>query len=233
MEETLRLQEHHENYQGLRLHFTRRTKGQDDLRMVKASCDQLASTLKKHKPEEMARDMLENLSRDFNAALDVLVETTGAKASASTRSDTAETARKSVDYEQLVAHWTQVIAAWDNAMKAGTIHVIFDRASLADVSGYSSPSAATPETLMTGKAEVFADAQRIVVNLDSHEEPAEVVVTLAHELAHALGFNPTDMDAHGHFTDVTEYKKAEATYGSKLLFDAYYFETIIRRLTGS
>ena len=232
MAETLQLQEHHENYRGLWLHFTRRTKA-PDVRMVKASCDQLAMALARG-PDEMAVDMLKNLGTDFNAALDVLTKTTGAKGSWSTARETSETARNSVKYEHLVAHWTQVVAAWQNAMKAGTIHVVFDRASLADAFGYSSPSEATPETLMKGDARVFEKGQRIVVNLDSQKESAEVVVTLAHELAHALGFNPTGMDPEGHFVkDVTRYEEAEATYGSKLLFDAYYFETIIKRLTDS
>jgi hypothetical protein len=230
-QETLQIQEHHENHRGLWLHFTRRTRAQTDLPMVRASCDQLAELLQEA-PEVMAKDMLANLGADFNAALDALTATTGAVASGSQRSETAANAGEIVKYEQLVSLWTQIILAWRNALNAGTIHVVFDRSELTDAFGYSSPSDATPKTLMTGDAGVFTKGQRIVVNLDALKQ-ADVVVTLAHELAHALGFNPKGMDAHGHFTEIAKYKEAEKTYGSKLLFDAYYIESIVRRLTSS
>ena len=111
----------------------------------------------------------------------------------------------------------------------GKIHIVFDRAGLTDVQGSSSYSeTATPKNLLTG--DVGLDVgQRITINLDS-SSPDQIILDLAHELGHAIGFNPTGIDAHGHFTDITKYKEAEGSYGPKLLYDAYFFETIVKFL---
>jgi hypothetical protein len=42
-----------------------------------------------------------------------------------------------------------------------------------------------------------------------------------------MGFNPTGIDSHGHFNNLDRYMENEGEYGTKLIFDAYYFEKII------
>lgn len=93
---------------------------------------------------------------------------------------------------------------------------------------------ATPANMMTGPAEQggkepgLPDSTYVLINVDSPDN----IVTLAHELAHVVGYNPTGVESSGHFTDSTSYQQAEAEYGPKLLFDAYYFEVLFRRLAG-
>ena len=65
-----------------------------------------------------------------------------------------------------------------------------------------------------------------MINVESKEN----MTTLAHELAHVIGFNPTACDASGHFADSKKYLDSEARYGPKLLFDAYYFEVLFKKL---
>ena len=122
-----------------------------------------------------------------------------------------------------------VVARWRQAL-GYTIHIVFDRAHLTDAFGMSSNNRdATPKNLMTARGPGLQEGQRITINLDA-EDMARIYVTIAHELGHAIGFNPTGIEAHGHFRNLDRYLEAEDEHGPKLLFDAYYFETLIRRL---
>jgi hypothetical protein len=227
-EKALGVQAEAVNRGGLWLHFTTRTDEKD--RSVVNGAFTILDKLMGITAKEMADDLLKHIGGDMSEALTALASTTsGTLPDRELVENLSKEAQKHQNLEQLVSYWDAVIKAWKRAMSAGTIHLVLDHSGIKDAFGYSSENKATPATLMEGKDEVFKRGQRIVINLDS-ALPEDIVVTIAHELAHAIGFNPTGHDPHGHFSDIRRYKAAEATYGSNLLFDAYYFETLVKRL---
>jgi hypothetical protein len=136
--------------------------------------------------------------------------------------------------EKLTAYAVATVRRW-RALLNSRIMVVFDAAGYAEVYG-KTPTlpGATPANMMTGPAAEsgkepgLPESTYVLINVDSPDN----IVTLAHELAHVAGYNPTDVERSGHFTDSTSYGQAETKYGPKLLFDAYYFEVLFRRLAG-
>lgn len=136
--------------------------------------------------------------------------------------------------EKLTAYAAATVRRW-HALLNSRVTVVFDAAGFAEVYGKTPTLAeATPANMMTGPAEQggkepgLPDSTYVLINVDSPDN----IVTLAHELAHVVGYNPTGVESSGHFTDSTSYQQAEAEYGPKLLLDAYYFEVLFRRLAG-
>ena len=135
--------------------------------------------------------------------------------------------------ENLKAYCGATVRRW-HALLESHVLVVFDAAGFEGVYGKTPASKdATPANLMTGPAEGsseepgFPASTYVLINVESPDN----IITLAHELAHVIGFNPTDVEDSGHFTDSSRYRDAEAEYGPKLLFDAYYFEVLFRLLS--
>lgn len=129
--------------------------------------------------------------------------------------------------EKLSAYAKSVCIRWGHFLKKKLV-VVFDSAGLKTVFGKTPAiKGATPENMMQQEDTGLESNALAVINLDSHETSEAVFITLAHECAHMVGFNPTDHEESGHFTDSNEYKEKEKEFGPKLLFDAYYFEILM------
>ena len=215
--------------EGLSLHFTRRAANDADA--VTAQWKRLVEVIRSIRPEELAKSA--GSAELFAESLTTLVDTTRASGRPTEIRGIAEDVAKRVKPGQLKELWAQTCRRWGDALRIGKIHVVFDRAGLRDAYGAAEANELGPKTLMEGGG--LDKGQRIIINLDA--SPVEhLPVTLAHELAHVIGFNPTGIDPHGHFSAIERYKEAErATEVAggpvpTLLFDAYYFETVIRSL---
>ena len=122
-----------------------------------------------------------------------------------------------------------MISRWNQLLRMPVV-IVFDCAgSKEDFGKTSKNDKATPENLMAGKGEGLPVNPSVLINL----EAGSLLITLAHELAHVIGFNPTGANDIGHFADSGKYKELEGKYGPKLLFDAYYFETLVDRISRS
>ncbi|PSL46338.1 hypothetical protein CLV51_103316 [Chitinophaga niastensis] len=213
---------------GFILHFTNRVKEEDILSM-RDGCRILIQTIKNIQPAAWSKILIENLEPYFKQTLHTLVSATGAKANTSMINSIAKENAKSVKAERIEAFATAVVVRWHAALN-NMIHIVFDRAQLNDVFGKTKDNAkATPEAFWSNNRESLEVGQRITINLDAGTA-REAIVTLAHELGHAIGFNPGEVDPHGHFTDITRYIEQEHGDVPKLLLDAYFFETIIDKI---
>ena len=180
--------------------------------------------------------VMEDMSPTFSEALQEKNKGLGHSPDAARSNFVAEEIAKSgtLTEEKLTAYAAATVRRW-HALLDSRVMVVFDAAGFAEVYG-KTPSLpeATPANMMTGPAEEagrepgLPDETYVLINVDSPDN----IVTLAHELAHVAGYNPTGVEPSGHFTDSTSYQQAEAEYGPKLLFDAYYFEVLFRRLSG-
>lgn len=211
---------------GFYLHFTGRTKHSDIARIV-GVVHQLDTTVRGIQPDQLADTIIAHFRDDTSNALDTIEATTQGTTHDDSKGKIAQDSRN-VEKAKIRAYAAAVIARWTQAAMTGKIHIVFDRAHLVDAYGKSSANTdATPANMMTGDQASIDKGQRITINLDS-ENLDRIYITLAHELAHAIGFNPTGMDPHGHFSHLDRYMEDENDFGSKLMFDAYYFETLIQ-----
>ena len=180
--------------------------------------------------------VMDHMTPTFSMALQEKNKGLGHPPNAAGSNEVAEEIAKSgtLTEEKLTAYAAATVRRW-HALLNSRIMVVFDAAGFAEVYG-KTPALpeATPANMMTGPAEEagkepgLPDETYVVINADSPDN----IITLAHELAHVAGYNPTGVEPSGHFTDSRSYQQAEAEYGPKLLFDAYYFEVLFRRLSG-
>jgi hypothetical protein len=130
---------------------------------------------------------------------------------------------------ELRAWATAALRRWRTQLFASgeaLIHVMIDRAALPKAfGGVGYDGDAKPAAFMSGA--LLRRMPTVRVNLDAtgHDE---MMVTLAHEIAHALGCNPTGCEASGHLAAPSGYRTTDgATHIPKMLFDAYFFEALV------
>jgi len=213
---------------GFILHFTNRTKESDVLQVAKMTHElvEKVSALDEKKLTEL---IIVNFREDTKKALQTIEATTKGTEHHESLDNIAK-ANRSDTVSEIRKYSAAVVNRWRQATHSGKIHIAFDRAKLKDAFGKSSAYAgATPQNMMSGDEDSMSVEQRITINLDA-EQLDKIYITLAHEIAHAMGFNPTGMDSHGHFSDLDKYMEKEDESRTKLLFDAYYFETLVQHL---
>jgi len=211
---------------GFLLHFTGRTRP-SDVQKIMQIVDKLDTTVKSIHPDKLVETILINFKKDSLQTINTIETTTKDTSHTASKGDIAKGASKA-KVTAIRQYAAAVIDRWKQAALTGKIHIVFDRAHLDDAYGKSSANTdATPANMMKGDKASIDKGQRVTINLDS-ENLNRIYITLAHELAHAIGFNPTGMDPHGHFSHLDHYLEDESGFGSKLMFDAYYFETLIQ-----
>jgi hypothetical protein len=143
----------------------------------------------------------------------------------------AESLRNSDGNGKILEYSKAIVRSWQ-ALISRRIIIIFDKPGVPGVYGQTPGiEAKSSDALMNTNLENFTGLPAeplTLINLEN--EPLEIFKTIVHELAHAIGFNPTDHGDTGHMGTTSEYAEEEKTYGPKLLFDAYYFETLAERI---
>jgi len=115
-----------------------------------------------------------------------------------------------------------------HALASGKVMLVIDAAESKKAYGGASGNNVTNASHVMGHGILpQLTAQEMVrINLDA-TGLGGLKTTLAHEVAHIAGFNPEGMETSGHMAEVQDYVDNERGTGlPKLLFDAYFFETV-------
>ncbi len=112
------------------------------------------------------------------------------------------------------------------------IEIYCDNVGIDSIYGTSTNNGSTPDMLMgEDKSSIINVPGFISINFAACSDEMEMYKTLYHEMAHLIGFNPTDVDGSGHFSDISHYAEDEEIKDignfKKILFDAYFFETVM------
>lgn len=213
---------------GFVTHLTGRAEGDEAL--VVDALSHVVKLMGSIDPEAFAKYILKTKLEVMGEALHRKDVATGNPENVELNQAIAVNASKMTTEKEAIPYAIGVVNRWKAASNQ-TIHLVFDRARLKDVYGQSKYNKeATPANLMKDGTEGLTEKQRVTINLDATGSPKEISVVALHEIAHSIGFNPSDCDATGHFKASGKYEELEATFGPKLLFDAYFFETLMERL---
>lgn len=241
--EALGLSRVNRDFVGIRLHFTTRTREEDEQRCVesfKSFESAIYGFISNQKG--LVRTLLGQINLITLDALDRYAKSVNQPNLAHEAGNIGDAIRRAVTksslekwVEALAKRWTMVRSCQNEPL----IHVIVDRAGLPNAyGGVAVDQRATPMAFMTNTTESLAEMPMsklrlpfIKVNLDA-TGVSVFRATLAHEIAHALGANPSDCNPSGHMKAATLYKSQELGYGPKILFDAYFHEALIEFSNG-
>lgn len=233
----------HDDRGGIRLHFVSRT-GECDWDDCVQALECLVKTISgfiEH-PDALLRTLLGHINLITADALVRYSKSVFQPLLCMRAESIGDNVRKALSREQAEAwvkalrlRWATVIASHAQPL----VHVLIDRAGLSKAfGGVAYDSRATPKAFMSNDP---VSLQRmplsnlclpfIKVNLDA-TGTASLLATLAHEIAHALGSNPSDCSSSGHLDSPEDYVDFEFGFGPKILFDAYFFEALIEFSNG-
>jgi hypothetical protein len=213
----------------LNLYFSQNSSEQDmqrAIKVVETFIDKIRSI--------NAPQLLEMLTINFNnyskKALTSLVETTGINETKESISNTADKLVSSNEANKFnfAAYADTTVVRWQTLLKQTHFNIVFYKAGITNVFGLNGSVPVSTADFVENNLDAISGKQRLIINLSVDDE--NMLTTIAHELAHSLGYNPEGVNNSGHFGSIGEYLKEEAGYGPKILFDAYFFETLFNEM---
>lgn len=216
---------------GVKLRFTARTDGSDRTK-VATKVRQFYTEILGANIRMLAEQVLRNQTFLKWQALRVWKETTGANPTYQEITDTMRAIlKKKTSRKKLLEYLSAAKIGMQHALASGRIKLIIDRAkNKLAFGGASAANDTNAQQMMDMEIDQnIVNDHMIRVNLDA-TGLSGLKTTLAHEVAHVAGFNPTGMAASGHMQNVADYIAKEPGTGlPKLMVDAYFFEMIYTR----
>jgi hypothetical protein len=123
-----------------------------------------------------------------------------------------------------------ICRAFTSCISSGKLNLVIDDAIYKDIGGDTkkSDNNCTPTKLFSNACEAH---EIIRINISSTGMLDIFPSTLAHELAHIVGFNPTGNNDGGHFSEASMYGfKLETDGLPSLWYDAYFYEVLFTEL---
>lgn len=137
-----------------------------------------------------------------------------------------------IPVEDLIGYLNRAKLSLIHALTSGKLKIIVDSAKTKDSYGAASQSGTHPGHVMGSTVqEVLSGHGPNVIRLNIDATTIKQFKTsLAHEISHIAGFNPTGTPDSGHLESIAEYFENDEKGGlPRIWFDSYFFETLYVR----